>query len=94
MRGATSVVQKAVGQSVASTTESLGSDAFVKTGFVHILQDAALSMRMRSTDVEDLPKTLGHNKERNAFSVGAKEGAKRALEVTSERYNILLRLND
>lgn len=50
-------------------------------------------MRMRSTDFEGMSTRLGSNNERSSISVIMKEVVERVMEVTVERDDLLLRLN-
>lgn len=51
-------------------------------------------MRIQSTDSAGLSKTLGYNNESNWHLVNAEEIAKSVLEVTADRDDLWLRLND
>lgn len=85
MRGATSVVEKDLGQTGAGMTNSSGSDPSVQAGFVQLLQKAAQKFWMRSIDVKGLFRKLGRNNKRNALSVCGEDGTRRVLHITAER---------
>lgn len=72
----TSVLQKEIEQSVTGRTESADSDSFVQTGFVQLLQENAVSVRMPRTNAEGLSRGLGRCKERDLLLARA-EGVRR-----------------
>lgn len=94
MRGTTSVVQEDDGHSVAGSTASSGSDLFAHAGFEQLLQNATVSVRMRSTDSERLSGSLSHILKTNSTSVTVGKRAKKDLEVAAESYDLRLLLTD
>lgn len=56
-----SVVRKDSEQSAAGRADSSGSDLFVQAGPVHVWQEVAVSVRMRSTDPAGLSRRLRNN---------------------------------
>lgn len=54
----TSVILDIVGQSLTSKRESPGSDPFILPGFMQLLQEAAVSVLLRSTVSEGPAREL------------------------------------
>lgn len=93
MRTETSVVQVDFGHSGTCRMESSRSNKCFQSGFVHLLQNAAASVRLRRLDPDGLSRRLAHLNERDSLSVNAEEGVERVLEVTSENVDLFLWLN-
>lgn len=94
VHGKISNVREAVGRSSAGRMESLGFDSFLQSVFLQLSRDAAVSMRMRSTDAERLFRKLGHIIKRKSLLVGTEENTERFSKVTCRRDDLLIRLHD
>lgn len=70
MSGATSVIQEDVPHSVTGRVESSGSDPFVQSGALHLLQEAAVFVRMRTADSKRLSRATDIIKKKLAFDHG------------------------
>lgn len=89
MRSSTSVVLQHDRQSVRSRTKLSYSNPLVQIGFIQLLQRAAVSVQMRSTDSERL---CGRLRIYNAIkSLWA--SAERVIEATAKSDDILLLWN-
>lgn len=93
MRCATGVVQEDVKTCATGRTEASSCYPLVQVGFGQHSQKAAISERMRSTDLQGLYRALKHNNKRNSYSVSADERTKRFINVTAERDGLFLRLS-
>lgn len=78
---------------MADRTESLGSDSFVQTGFVWLLQDGTVFVRMRRINSDGLSRRLEQTNKKTLW-VGAEHGAGRILQITVEKDYLLLWLSD
>lgn len=67
VRGAATVVQEHVGQSVTCRTESSGFDRIVQIGILQLSQESVAYVRVRNTYCEALSKSLGYNSETNSL---------------------------
>lgn len=94
MCGAIGIVQRNVGQSIAGRTESPICNTLIQAGFEQLSQESTVSVRMRIIESALLYTTLSHSNERSSLSVSAEDGAKRVLEVTTEKDTVLLRLGN
>lgn len=94
VQGASSFLEKDVGQPGTGSMKSSGSCVFVQGGVLQLLLESAVCVRMCSTDSQRLSKRLGHYNERSSLSVSEEESEERISEVTVERDHVLLRLND
>lgn len=65
MRGEAIVVQRVVGQSLAGRAELSGFDRCFQPALVMLLEEAAASARMSTTDSVGVSRRLGYNNRRN-----------------------------
>lgn len=93
MRGATSILREDVGWPVTGRMELSGSTPYIQAEFVRHLQSGAVSVQRRSTDTERLSKAVKQNGKKLAL-VSVQRGAERFLEITADRDELLLRLNE
>lgn len=61
---------------------------------MRLLQEAAVSVRIRSTDFKRQPIRLGEEIERHSIYLNTEVDAKRVMQRTAERIDFLLRLDD
>lgn len=61
---------------------------------MQLSQEAPISVRMGSTESEEQSKRLAHNNKTTSLSFYAEEGKEMILDITAERYDILLPWND
>lgn len=61
---------------------------------MQLLQEAVVSVRMRSMDYEQVSRRLGEEVERKLLSPNATVGVQRRTEIAAERIAFLLRSNE
>lgn len=88
------VVQEKVRNSLRGRKDSFCSSPFVKAGFVHLLQRAAVSMQIRIVDSEQLSRRLAIRIKRTAPSPTTELALERFREPTAQRDDLLLLLNN
>lgn len=64
----TRVLKEPLREPSRARIESSNSNPFVQIGFVHFLQEASVSVRMRRTDSEQLSEREKDNVQKNVFS--------------------------
>lgn len=82
--------KKNVGKFVAGRTELSGLNPSVQAGFMQLLQEFVVPLRMHRTGSAWLSRTLSHNSKRNLLFVGRKEGTEQVLDVVVKRNKLLL----
>lgn len=88
------VVRKDVEQPLTICTDASGSNPFLYSRFVQLSQAVVVSVRMGSTDSRPLSGRLGDETNRISLSLSVEVVSKRVLEITAEREDLVLPLND
>lgn len=89
MRGGGRFVEEELVRSATRRTESSGSDRVLQCS-----EEATVTMRMRSTDSERLSRRLEDEFGNNAPSLSTEEAADRVVELTAEKDELVVRVND
>lgn len=79
---------------VIGRTESSRFAPYVQPRFVPPTQEAAVSVRMRSTDSDQLLRGLVDEINQSSLSVTVEVVAEKFMEITADRDDLQLRLND